>query len=250
MIAPLVLASPAKTSGLSVTALASRTSTSAAWRSWSRQAPTTCGWQRRLYGSWTRSSPCRCERRISLPASRRAVVARDVDLPRLAAQLVDARIERAVAAARRVDRERADDERRFEHRLEREQRVQGERGRDLRAVDEREPFLRCQRERREAGAAQHVGRRTALAVDDELAFADQGERQMGERREVARGADRSLRRNERNEAGVVNREERIDHRLANARVAARETRRLEPRISRTTGAASARRRRRCASGSG
>ena len=39
--------SPANTSGLSVTALASRTSTSAAWRSWSRQAPTTCGWQRR-----------------------------------------------------------------------------------------------------------------------------------------------------------------------------------------------------------
>ena len=39
---------PAKTSGLSVTALASRSRTSAAWRSWSRQAPTTCGWQRRL----------------------------------------------------------------------------------------------------------------------------------------------------------------------------------------------------------
>ena len=49
----------------------------------------------------------------------RAVVARDVDLPGLAAQRVDARIERAVAAARRVDRERADDERRLEHRLER-----------------------------------------------------------------------------------------------------------------------------------
>ena len=48
----------------------------------------------------------------------RAVVARDVDLPRLAAQRVDARIERAVAAARRVDRQRADDERRLEHRLE------------------------------------------------------------------------------------------------------------------------------------
>ena len=42
--------SSAKTSGLSVTALASRSSTSAAWRSWSRQAPTTCGWQRRQYG--------------------------------------------------------------------------------------------------------------------------------------------------------------------------------------------------------
>ncbi len=45
---PSAPSSPTKTSGLSVTALASRTSTSAAWRSWSRQAPTTCGWQRRL----------------------------------------------------------------------------------------------------------------------------------------------------------------------------------------------------------
>ena len=51
----------------------------------------------------------------------RAVVARDVDLPRLAAQRVDARIERAVAAARRIDRQRADDERRLEHRLERQE---------------------------------------------------------------------------------------------------------------------------------
>ena len=109
---------PANTSGLSVTALASRSSTSAAWRSWSRQAPTTCGWQRRQYGSCTRSSPSRCERRIALPCEQRAVVLRDVDLPRLAAQRVDARIERAVAAARGIDRQRADHERRLEHRLE------------------------------------------------------------------------------------------------------------------------------------
>ena len=37
----------ASTSGLSVTALASISSTRAAWRRLSRQAPTTCGWQRR-----------------------------------------------------------------------------------------------------------------------------------------------------------------------------------------------------------
>lgn len=29
----------------------------------------TCGWQRRLYGSWTRSSPLRCESRIALPVA-------------------------------------------------------------------------------------------------------------------------------------------------------------------------------------
>jgi hypothetical protein len=93
----------------------------------------------------------------------RAVVAGDVDLPRLAAQVVDARIERAVAAACRVDRERADDERCFEHGLEREQRVQGKRGRDLRSVDERQPFLRGERERRDGrrrAARRRAGRRS------------------------------------------------------------------------------------------
>ncbi len=38
--------SAANTSGLSDTALASISSTSAAWRIWVRQAPITCGWQR------------------------------------------------------------------------------------------------------------------------------------------------------------------------------------------------------------
>ena len=50
----------------------------------------------------------------------------------------------------------------------------------------------------------------ALAVDDELALADQRQREMRERREVARGADRALRRHERDEAGVEEREQRVD----------------------------------------
>ena len=60
-------------------------------------------------------------------------------------------------------RQRADDERRFEHRLEREQRVQRQRGRDLRAVDQRQAFLGLERERRDAGVAQHVGGRARAA---------------------------------------------------------------------------------------
>ena len=126
----------------------------------------TCGWQRRLYGSCTRSSPVRCERADRAAGEQRAVVLRDVDLAGLAAQRVDARIERPVAAARRVDRQRADDERRFEHRLEREQRVQRERGRDLRAVDQRQAFLRRRaRAARCRRASSACGGRHALAVD-------------------------------------------------------------------------------------
>ena len=49
--------SAGKISGLSVTALASRTRTVAVCRMTSRHAPITCGWQRSEYGSCTRSSP-------------------------------------------------------------------------------------------------------------------------------------------------------------------------------------------------
>ena len=58
----------ANTSGLSDTALASISSTPAACRIWSRHAPITCGWQRRLYGSCTRWQST-CEARMSLCAS-------------------------------------------------------------------------------------------------------------------------------------------------------------------------------------
>ena len=77
---------------------------------------------------------------------------RDLDLAAVAAQRLDARVERPVRAARRVGRERAGDERRLEHALGLEQAGERERGRDLRAVEEREALLRTELDRREAGA--------------------------------------------------------------------------------------------------
>ncbi len=50
------------------------------------------------------------EWRMSLPSSRRAVGCGDVDLPGLAARRMDARIERRVAALRRIDGQRAGDD--------------------------------------------------------------------------------------------------------------------------------------------
>ena len=50
---------------------------------------------------------------------------------------------------------------------------------------------------------------------------------MRERREVARRADRALPGNARDDAGIDERDERLDHRPAHARVAARERGRLE-----------------------
>jgi len=60
--------SSANTSGLSDTPFASVTSTDAQCRIASRQAPITCGWQRRLYGSCTLSQSA-CERLMPEPSS-------------------------------------------------------------------------------------------------------------------------------------------------------------------------------------
>ena len=61
-------------------------SVAAACRSRSSTAPITCGWQRRQYGSCTRSSPIRCEARMALPAISARNAARDLDLAAMAAQ--------------------------------------------------------------------------------------------------------------------------------------------------------------------
>ena len=187
---------PANTSGLSVTALASRTSTSAAWRSWSRQAPMTCGWQRRLYGSCTRSScsqvrarGSRCRRaargsrgaRRSAPAgrARRGCAGRTApSLPRAAST-----------------RQRADDQRRFEQPAR-----SASSACSASAVEtcvpliSARPSLAASVERREAGSRQRLarparaGRRRSISPSPISA-----QRQVGERRQVARGADRALR---------------------------------------------------------
>ena len=81
----------------------------------------------------------------------------------MAAQRVDARIERRVGALGGVGRERAGDQRRLEHALDREQAGERLRGRELRAVEQREPFLRAEHDRREPGARERGGGRHALA---------------------------------------------------------------------------------------
>ena len=146
---------------------------------------------------------------------------------------MDARVERPVAAARGVDGQRADHERRFEHRLEGEQRMQRQRGAGLRAVDQRQAFLRAQHQRRDAGLAQHVGGRSTAGGSsgsgsglEELAFAEQRQRHVRQRREVARGADAALARHVGHEAGVVHREQAVDDGGTHPRVAARQARRL------------------------
>jgi hypothetical protein len=152
---------------------------------------------------------------------------RAFDLPRVSPQLVDALVEWRVAAHRRIDRERARHHRRGEDILGREEAVQRERGGDLRAVEEREPFLRCEREGREARGCETLrGRHHAIAVAHG-ADAHQGRGHVRERGQVARRADRALRRDARIDARVQQRHHRVDDLGPHSGETAREARHLE-----------------------
>src|SRR5207244_5759453 len=67
---------------------------------------------------------------------------------------------------------------------------------ELRPVDEREAFLARKRNGLEPDAAKGIGSGEALPCDDRLALADEREREVCERSEVAARADRATRRND------------------------------------------------------
>ena len=87
---------------------------------------------------------------MALPAQQaRAARPRRAIWPGLAAQRVDARIERRVASRRGVDAHRAGDQARRAAAPRRANRpLERERGRDLRAVEQRQPLLGAERQRR------------------------------------------------------------------------------------------------------
>ncbi len=133
------------------------------------------------------------------------------DLARLTAHFMHPRIERRIAAFGRIDRQRADHGRRFQHALGHEQAVQGQRSRDLGAVDQRQPFLGRQHHRLDAGVFQCRHCRHDFAVDAHIAFAQQRQRHVRQRRQIAGRADRSLGRNHRHDAGIDQCDHAIDH---------------------------------------
>ena len=116
----------------------------------------------------------------------RAQRGRGLDLAAVAAQRVDARVERRVRALGRFGRQRAGDQRRAEQRLGLEQ--PGERigGRELGAVEQRQAFLGAERRAATSPArasASSAGSRSPRDVD--LADADHRRRHVRERGEVA-----------------------------------------------------------------
>ena len=111
--------------------------------------------------------------------------------------------------------------------LRREQAEQRERRGHLGAVQQRQPFLRAQGDRLEPGAGQRFGRRDDLAVDPRLADPDQGSRHMGQRRQIAGSADRSLRGDAGIDPVLDQFEQRLDQFPAHPGMAAGQTQHLQ-----------------------
>ena len=102
---------------------------------------------------------------------------------------------------------------------ERERAHGGER---LRSIEQREAFLRCQADGFDAGALQGGAARHALAAIDRFAFADDAERQVGERGQIAGSAHRALRRDHGMNAAIQHERQRLGDDGAHAAVAERQ----------------------------
>ena len=149
-----------------------------------------------------------------------AIGGRGVDLPRMAAQALNARIEWRHRAFRRVHAERAGDQRGLVQILDSEHVHQRNRGRGLGAVQQRESFLGRQDHRLQTDARQALVSRQRPAIDHHLTHAQQHRRHMRQRRQIARCADRTLGRDARQHIGVEQFKQGLDHDQANARVTA------------------------------
>ncbi len=135
---------------------------------------------------------------------------------------VDARVEGLGAAPRRLDREGARDVRRPEHVGSFDQRERPDGGHALRSVDERQPLLGLEGERRHAVSAHEIRGRRDLAIHPDLPFADQAERQMGERDQIAARAQGAAARHDRKDLRLDHPHEVLEERQPHAAVSERQ----------------------------
>ncbi len=122
----------------------------------------------------------------------------------------------------RLERHRAGDVRRPSEAQSTRQPERRHRRHELRAVDQRETLLRLQPHGRQTGAGQCLGARHTDTVDEGLPLADERQREMRERCQVAARAHRAPRRHVRDDPRVEDGEQQLDGLHAGARVALRD----------------------------
>jgi len=99
----------------------------------------------------------------------------------------------------RIARQRARDQGRLREAPAVEQSRQRQRGRHLGTVDHTQPFLGAELQRFQAGGLERIGGGHALPPESSMAFADHDRGQVRERRQITRGADRTLTGDDRNQ---------------------------------------------------
>ena len=164
---------------------------------------------------------------MALPAISAARVDATSRGPRWRRSATNARIEGRVGAARGVGRERAGDERGAKDAFDLEEARERMGGRELRAVEEREPLLRAEFAGPSPARSSAADAGSDLAAEARLADADHRRRHMGERGEIARRADRALRRHDRRDAARKHRFEERERRRPHARRALRQRAELQ-----------------------
>src|SRR5664280_1176135 len=130
---------------------------------------------------------------------------------------VNARVARGVGALQSVQREGGDKVRRLVETQAAVERERAERRRELRPVDEREPLLRLEHGGCEARRPQRLRGRAAPSVPVHLPFPDEREREVRERSEISRGADRALLGNDGVNSRRKAREEKLQRLSSDAR---------------------------------
>jgi hypothetical protein len=125
-------------------------------------------------------------------------------------------IERGARAQHRFDRQRAAAQGTGEQVFGFEQATQRISGRYLSAVEQRQTFLGRQRQRGETGDCQCFHGVQPLAFVARLAFAQQHQRHVRQRRQVTGGTDRTFERDVRVDLGVDQSDQRVDDLTANA----------------------------------
>jgi hypothetical protein len=147
---------------------------------------------------------------------------RGLDLPRLAPQRVDARVKRRVGTTRGIDAHGAGGQAGAQQVLRLEQPDNGQCRGDLRAVQQRQSFLRPQRHGGKADTLQRLRASDNGTIRQRLTLANQHQRHMGQRRQIARGTDRALGGDRRQHIGIQQRQQRFHHHGPHGGSAARQ----------------------------
>ena len=154
-------------------------------------------------------------------------VRRDGLLAGMRARRVQLGVPGAIGRSKGLSRHRADDVRGGREHLGVVQREAADRGHHLRSIDQRHALFRRELDRLEPGRLERLRSRAALPFGHRFAFADQHQRGVRERGEVAGRSDAPVSRDDRMDPPIQHVAKQVDHVCSHAGMSGRERIRAE-----------------------